>query len=422
MKKYIFGLIILFLPLITSSQNLNGRFTSSFYTFERFDNNTSSETFIRTFQSLNLNFNIGSFSLRTRTGMEANLGNALDQDVRFRFYNLFLEGRDLLGAITLKLGRQPLFTPVAGGLFDGINLKVNYAGFSISGFYGGNVPAYQKLELTEDWANNYVMGGRFEVNPFDNFRLGVNYIDKNYKAEDYSTLRLNSDLDPITILIQSKSNQYKYVSADAWYALENLFDISTRYEYDLNFNTTSRIEFDGRVHLTDNLGINGYYNYREPQIRYNSIFSVFNFGNTQEIEGGLDYRVVKIATFFAKYGNVKYEDENSSRITVGATTEFGSVSYRKNLGYAGELDAVSIYSARTFFDGLLTPSIGISFTTYKLSKDAESNNITSFLAGMNLRPWRTWSFDLQGQYFNNKIYKNDFRVLLKVNHLFNTNF
>lgn len=422
MKKYIFGLIILFLPLITSSQNLNGRFSSSLYTFERFDNNTSSETFIRTFQSLNLNFNIGSLSLRTRTGMEANLGNALDQDVRFRFYNLYLEGRDLLGAITLKLGRQPLFTPVAGGLFDGVNLKINYAGFSVSGFYGGNVPAYQKLELTEDFANNYVMGGRFEVNPFDNFRLGVNYIDKNYKAEDYNTLRLNSDLDPMTILIQSKSNQYKYVSADAWYELEGLFEISTRYEYDLNIETTSRIEFDGRIKLTDNIGLNGYYNYREPQIRYNSIFSVFNFGNTQEIEGGLDYRLVKFATFYAKYGNVKYEDENSSRITVGANTELGSLSYRKNLGYAGELDAVSIYSARTFFDGLLTPSIGVSFTTYKLSKDAESNNITSFLAGMNFRPWRTWSFDLQGQYFNNKIYRNDFRVLLKVNHLFNTNF
>lgn len=422
MKKNIFCFVILILPLITNAQNLNGRFTSSFYTFERFDTNNNSETFIRTFQSLNFNFNIGQFSLRTRTGMETNIGNSLDQDVRFRFYNLFLEGRDLLGFATIKVGRQPLFTQIAGGLFDGVNLKFNYAGISLTGYYGGNVPAYQKLELTSDWANNYVMGGRLEVFPFDFIKLGVSYIDKNYKAEDYNTLRLNSDLDPVTLLIQSKSNQYKYVSGDIWFELPSVLELSSRYEYDLNIQATSRVEIDGRVQVTDNLGLNGYYNYREPQIRYNSIFSVFNFGNTQEIEGGIDFRLSKAATFFGKFGYVEYNDENSSRITFGATTEYGSISYRKNLGYAGEMDGVSIYTARTFMDGFITPSIGISYTTYKLSKDSESNKIISLLGGVNVRPWNKWSFDLQGQYFNNKIYKNDLRVLFKVNYLFNTNF
>lgn len=422
MKKHIFCLFIFFLPLINSAQNLNGRFTSSFYSFERFDNSTTSENFIRTFNSLNLNLNYGNFSLRTRTGMEANIGNALDQDVRFRFYNLYIEARELLGAVTLKLGRQPLFTPVAGGLFDGLNMKVKYGAFALSGYYGGNVPAYQKLELTKDFANNYVLGGRLEVMPFDNMNIGVSYIDKNFKAEDYYALRLNSDLDPIKVLIQSKSNQYKYVSADLSYSLNELFDFSTRYEYDLNFNTTSKIEFDGRVSITENLGVNAYYNYREPKIRYNSIFSVFNFGNSQEIEGGIDYRFVKVATFFARFGNVLFENENSSRVTIGASSEYGSLSYRKNFGDAGEMDAISIFTARSFFDGLITPSIGVSLTSYKLSKDAESNSITSLLAGINIRPWRTWSFDLQGQYFDNKIYKNDMRLLLKVNHLFNTNF
>ncbi|MEW6507958.1 MAG: hypothetical protein AB1432_09465 [Bacteroidota bacterium] len=354
--------------------------------------------------------------------METNLGNPLNQDVRFRFYNFYLEGRDLFGAVTLKLGRQPLFIPVAGGLYDGVNLKINYGSISLSGFYGGNVPAYQKLELTKDWANNFVMGGRFEVFPFDFIKLGVSYIDKNYKQEDYNSLRLNSDLDPVTVLIQSKSNQYKYVSGDIWLAVPELLEVSSRYEYDLNIEATSRVEVDGRFQINDNIGLNGYYNYREPQVRYNSIFSVFNFGNSQEIEGGFDYRVPNFATFFGKYGYVKYKDENSSRITLGATTEYGSINYRKNFGYAGELDGISFYTARTFLDGFLTPSVGVSYTTYKLSKDSESNNIISFLSGLNVRPWKTWSFDLQGQYFNNKIYKNDFRILFKVNHLFNTNF
>ena len=136
------------------SQNLNGRFTSSFYTFERYNSTNNSETFIRTYQLLNVNFNYKDVSLRTRFNYEGNIGNALDSDPRMRFYNLYFEARNLLDAVTIKVGRQPLFTPIAGGLFDGVNLKIKYAGFSLSGYYGGNVPAYQKLALTDDLSND----------------------------------------------------------------------------------------------------------------------------------------------------------------------------------------------------------------------------------------------------------------------------
>jgi hypothetical protein len=66
--------------------------------------------------------------------------------------------------------------------------------------------------------------------------------------------------------------------------------------------------------------------------------------------------------------------------------------------------------------------VGLSFTGYKLSDDSEKNNLTSLLAGLNFRPWRELSLDLQGQYMDNQIYKNDFRFLIKANYWFNTNF
>ena len=404
------------------AQNLNGRFSSSFYTFERFDTTKTSDTFLRTFQALTLNLNYKDISVRTRTNFETNLGKGLDNDPRLRFYNLYLEARNILDMFTLKLGRQPLFTPVAGGLFDGVNLKFKYANASLSGFYGGNVPAYQKLELTNDLKNDYVLGGKFDIYFLDHFTFSLSYIDKNFKAADFNTLRLNSDYDLVNVLIEQKSNQYKFLTADASYYLNGLLNIDTRYEYDVNFNTTSKFELTGRVQATEQLGIDLYYNFREPKIRYNSIFSVFNYGNSQEIEGGADYKISESFTLFGKFGNVTYEDENSQRLTIGTNTKFGSLSYRKTLGYAGELDAISAYTAYSFADGLFTPSIGIAYTSYKLSKDAETNNILSFLGGINLRPWTDFSFDLQGQYFNNKIYKNDFRIMFKVNHWFNTNF
>jgi len=420
MKKII--LLIFVLPLIIHAQNFNGRFTSSFYTFQRFDNLQNSDSYIRNTEAVYLNFNYNKISLRTRMNFETNLGNTLDNDPRLRFYNLYLEARDILDFATIKIGRQPLFTPVSGGLFDGVNLKLKYSDYALTAYYGGNLPAYQKFEFLKDLSDNYVMGARFDANPIEHLNLALSYIDKNFKAMDYEALRMDEALDPVKILIMQKSNQFKFASGELSYELPNWFDASALFEYDLNYMEPSKFEANGRFWITNEIGVTGYFNWREPKIRYNSIFSVFNFGHTEEYEGGVDYKINNNLTVFGKFGNVKYEDENSSRLTLGASTNLGSISYRKNFGYAGELDNISIYAAKSFAEGFITPSIGLAYTSYKLSKDDETNNITSVLAGVNVHPWQKWAFDLQGQYFNNKIYKNDFRLLFKINHWFNTNF
>ncbi|MFA3782387.1 hypothetical protein ABRY23_04910 [Melioribacteraceae bacterium 4301-Me] len=420
MKKIL--LVLFLMPLIIYSQNINGILSSSYYTFQRFDNLNNSETFVRSYQTMSLNFNKDNLSLRTRLNFESNIGNTLISDPRLRFYNLYFEARNLFKVATLKIGRQSLFNSVAGGVYDGVNLQVKYSNFSLVGYYGGNVPAYQKLKFTDDLSNDYILGGKLETTLLQNFRFAISYVDKNFKPVDYETIRLSENLDPITILILQKSNQYKFLSAEASYELERKWNVNTRFDYDLNFSKASKFEINGRLQATDNFGIDLYYNYREPRIRYNSIFSVFNYGNTQEMEAGLDYKINKTYTLIGKFANVVYEDENSQRITVGVNSSFGSLTYRKNLGYAGELDAISIYAAKSFAEGTITPSLGLSYTSYKLSEDSPLNSITSVLAGVNLRPFTQFSFDVQGQYFNNKIYKNDFRLLLKINYWFNTNF
>lgn len=420
MRKLIFALLII-LPVIAYGQNINGRLSSALYTFERFDTQNSSDKYIRTFENIGLNFNYGQFSFITRTNLEANIGNALDNDPRLRFYNLYFEARRLFDFATIKIGRQSNFNNVAGGLFDGVDVKLEKYDFTLSGFFGGNVPAYQKLEFTDDLKNDYILGGKIETGILPNTRFAISYIDKNFKAVDYTSLRINNNLDPIQILIQQKSNQYKFLSGEASYSIDSLFNVYAQYDYDLNFNATSKFEITGRYEQIKNLGIEIYYNYREPLIRYNSIFSVFDYGNTYEIEGSLDYKILNGLTVLGKFANVEYKDASSERYTLGLSSDYGSVSYRKNLGYAGEMDAVSFFTGYSFFNGLLTPSAGISFTSYKLSEDDAKNNITTILAGFNFRPWKSFSVDIQGQYMDNKIYKDDFRLLAKINYWFNTN-
>ena len=411
---------ILLLPFITlSAQNINGRISSSIYAFERAASLDQSDMFIRGYETLVLNVNEGNYSLRTRMNYETNFGDALKNDPRFRLYNLYFEARKIFDIATIKLGRQPIFNQVAGGLFDGANLRLNLYDFSLQGYFGGNVPAYQDVAITDDWKNNRILGGKLFYNGLQDFRIGVTYVDKNYAPVEYEAQRLDINLNPITVLIQQTSNRFKYGSSVVSYF--GIYDFNGRVNYDFNFEELSLAEFNSRYEVVDDLGVNVYYNYRAPQIRYNSIFSVFDYGNTQEIEGGVDYKINDDFKVFGNFGNVQYKDESSQRFTAGLHTNYGSISFRNSLGYAGELSSVSIYTAQTFMKGLLTPSVGLAYTNYKLSEDAEANNIISALAGINVRPWRTLSFDLQGQFSDNEIYKNDLRLFFKINYWFNTN-
>lgn len=420
MKKSLV-LFLMFLPVIIFSQNINGRISSSLYSFERFNDKNNSENYIRTFQSVYLNVNKSNFSLRTRVNLESDISSPLDNDPRLRFYNLYFELRNILKSTTLKVGRQPIFNSVAGGLFDGASFKSKISGFTVSGYYGGNVPAYQKLELTDSFSDDYILGGKVEYSGLKNFNFAASYVNKNFKSEDYTVTRLDENYNPIQLLIKQNSNQYEFLSGKASYQLKDVISINTRYDFDMNYNTTSKFEVSTRYEKIKNLGLSLYYNYREPRVRYNSIFSVFNFGNTSEIEAGVDYKINNIFTVVGKYGNVTYKTEDSQRLTIGLNSNYGNISYRKTLGYAGELDAISVYTAKSFMDGKVTPSIGLSLTKYKLSENEEEQNITSLLGGVNVRPFKTLSFDLQGQYYDNKIYSNDFRLLFKINYWFNSN-
>lgn len=418
----LFSIFFIACSSLLFSQSMNGRFSSSVYTFERIDTAGSSKTHARTFQMLNFNIGKNNVWFRTYLNLESDIAENLVYDPRLRVYNLYADIKDLWNIVSFKLGRQPLYNSIAGGLFDGGTLGLSYSGFRLLGYYGGNVPAYQKLELTKNWSDNYILGGEITVTALQDWRFALKYVDKNFASTPYTAQRLDENLNPIEILIENKSNQYKFVSGEISYDLKDIFYINSRYDYDLNFESTSRFELSGRYEEIDNLGFTLYYNYREPKIRYNTIFSVFDYGNTWEIEGGADYRIEDKYTLIGKFANVSYKDETSQRLTLGISSPWGSITGRKSFGYAGEMDAISIYGAQSVLEGLLTPSFGFSFTRYRLSEAEQHNELISLLAGLNYRPLRVLSFDFQGQYLNNKIYKNDWRLFFKLNFWFNTVF
>ncbi|MCX8057480.1 MAG: hypothetical protein N3F03_07730 [Ignavibacteria bacterium] len=419
MKKII-TIILIFLAQLFA-QNFNGRLTSAYYTFERFESNNVSNRFLRSYQYGQFNLNKGLFSLRTSLAVEQDLIKKIKYDPRVRVFNFYVEGRDLLNVATIKVGRQPLYHSIASGLFDGVNLDLKLWKLKFQGYYGANVPAYQKFELIKDWKENYLFGGKLQAQ-FGKLFLGLGYLNKNFKSEDYLTTRLDQNLNPILVLVQPGSSQFEFFNAEVGYDFTK-FSIDSRLFYDINFNKISRADLSGEFGLIKGLDFNIYYAYREPLIRYNSYFTIFEsvVQNTHEVDFGLNYKLNNSISLLGKLGYVKYIDDNSVRFSVSTAIPLGMISYTKNFGYSGELDQISIYSNYRLLNGKLTPSIGFGYSSYKLSKTSPKNSALYLMIGTNFRPWRVLSFDVQGQYMNNKIYKNDFRLFFKINYWFNTN-
>ncbi|MEJ2114068.1 MAG: hypothetical protein P8X62_10410 [Flavobacteriaceae bacterium] len=419
MKKLLLLLLASGFIAATFAQSFNGRFSSSIYTFERFDTIGNAYNQARTFQMLTFNFGKDNVWLRSSFNLEYDIANTLVDDPRFRTYNLYIDVQKAWDVVSLKLGRQPLYSSIAGGVFDGATLGLDYKGYRLLGYYGGNVPAYQAWEVGDISSDNFVAGGEFTIYALTDWRFAAKYINKHFPSQSYEAVRLDPESNPINVLIENESNEYEYLSGEVSYFKKNQYNFNARYNYDLNFNTTSRIELFGRYASIKNLGLSLYYNYQEPMVRYNSIFSVFNFANTWEIEAGADYLINDEYTVIGKFANVTYQDETSQRLSLGLKSPYGNVMVRKNFGFAGEMDGISFYTAFAAINGLLTPSVGFSLTRYKLTPDDNYNQVVSFLGGVNYRPIRVLSFDLQGQYLNNKIYHNDWRLLFKINYWFN---
>ena len=200
MKKLIIFLVFGAAVSITA-QNINGRFSSSLYTFERYDSVNSSENYLRAYEMLNLNLNYDKISVRSYLNFETDVLTEMKNDPRLRFYNLYFEAREILNLATIRLGRQPIINSVAGGVYDGASLTLKKNDFKLNAYFGGSVPAYQKFELIENFGDNLLYGGKVSTTIIPNFQVGVGYVNKNFQPMSYSALREDTLLMPITIQI-----------------------------------------------------------------------------------------------------------------------------------------------------------------------------------------------------------------------------
>ena len=412
-------LIVFFILTVTVSdalaQFINGRLVTSGYSWQRQLGEGESSTQFRVAETVQLDIGKDNLVLRTYFQGSNDFGSSVTDDPKLRFYNLYLEKKNLFDIMDIKVGRIPIFAGIGAGSIDGIGLKVKPMSGQIfaTAHIGGLTPPNQSLKVISDIGNNYL--AKFQLGTYfiPNTSLVLGYLMKSQKAEEFYAFRTDTMFNTYQILIENSPEVEQYASVDLNYSYG---PVNVYGKTEIN-SRLQRAEVMAEIRILPTLGLSFDYLYREPRTVYNSIFSVFTQKNTNEIAGGLNYILLNKYNIYARYSFVKYNDDDASRLTLGVNSEYGALSYIKNFGYVGDMDIISADLMYPLLNKKLYLHGGISLITLKYDQD-ESANATTLVLGGNFRPSSSISCDLQGQMLVNKAYKNDFRIYFKFGYSF----
>jgi len=411
------------------AQRLQVRLVSSAYAWERQDTVGVSSQHLFGYQTVQLSLAGKDVAFYSYVQGFNDFTGPAKNDPLVRLYNLYVRWSNIANVADLSVGRQAVYAGVGNGTVDGgmATIKLFDTRLKMVGYYGLLPAPRQKAELIGDKKNNFMTGAQLLVSPVEFADLTLSYMKRNIKPETYIGLRRDSLFNPYPVEIKPSATAEEYLSADASLEYGGWISGYARYDYDVLQEKMSRVQFFARVKPFDSfavkalqpIGLTAEYVQREPRLQFNSIFTVFAYNTLKEYEVGGEYAITPMWQVFAKYGSVSYGDEDSKRVTVGVNGDHISASVTRNVGYAGELSAASASFGYPLFENKLMPTLMASFAQYKLSESASKlNDALSVGLGLVFRPIPVLSLDAQGQWIQNKIYKNDIRLFVRASYLF----
>ncbi|MBI5645689.1 MAG: hypothetical protein HY962_02055 [Ignavibacteriae bacterium] len=421
MNKRILIVPLLFAVVLAGAeaQTVSGRFVTSVLGWERQDDAAGNSTgHLRGYEQMQLSLSAGNFSFSTSMLGSTDFGEQMENDPQLRLFNASLLWKNIGGLADLKLGRQAIFGGVNYGTIDGAHLRLRPAdGVEVIGYAGGLTPPSQRTDFFHNLDHNWQAGAHVLLYLIPDVKLGLSYMNRHRETTPFQALRLDGQLAPFTTTVDYGSRANQYGSLDAAYTRGDLW-LFGRVDYDFNFERMSRAELAATYQVSPTLGLSLDLAHREPTIAWNSYFALLESSANQEAVLGIDYRVLPRLTLHARVSTVMYDDESAARVSLGASNKYASIMYTKDVSYDGDLDAFNLNLTYPVFDGMFVPHIGAVYSSYALAENLEKTSTWAAVAGAMVRPWPVLSFDVQGQYMTNKIYKSDMRVFARANFWF----
>lgn len=422
-------LSLLLISMQCWAQYFSGRTSTSFYTWQAREAVTSSGsqtatattfTLARLYETVQLDALGSRFGFNMNAQVSKDFGTTIGTDPELRLSQLTLKARRIADVADISIGRQFVFAGVGSGLVDGGVMKLSFLEGRVGAqaFGGYSLIDTRTINFKRSLNDNAFFGGQISATPFQDVLVEFSYMKRSRTQDAFQLTKVDSLFNASVVTMYFQPLEEEMAGFDLRYDITTSTNVYMRTDYDLNNERVHRVEASGRADLIASLSVTADYMYRMPRLQYNSIFSVFNYNETQELEGGLEYEFTPTARAYARYGYVNYSGDNSQRIRVGGTYEFISASYSNNFGLAGDFNGISIQAAYPTADRKFVPALGFGYAKYKVSSDAPSNNVMNANLGLTYRPAAAVSADITAQWVQNPVYNNDFRVFLRFNYLF----
>ncbi|RMD86061.1 MAG: hypothetical protein D6813_15475 [Calditrichaeota bacterium] len=415
MHRFTWFFMVIILAQPVRSQSISARFSTSIYSWERSPTDTTTQDHVRLYQTAQ--FTVGQLasnrlSFHLYTQISQDLVESSEDDPIPRLYNAYLQWRERRGFLEkIKIGRQRVYSGVAYGTIDGIDATLRIGKkVRLGGFAGFLVPFTNSIEI-DDWKVSHTFGIRLQSKNFLGSKILISFMQRNRRPVNYSAPGRFTQK-----ILQFESLEQRLAGIDIFRNFDNKINLYGRLDYDLLQKRVQRGQLELRYEPSVRWELAGEFFHRAPLVEYNSIFSVFDFSTTQELDVRVNYRLQKDWQVMGKLGLVFYDGDQTQRILLGLRFRYGFIAYNFRHGYGGQNNGVTASINYPF-----TPKIGFMISSgvarYSLF-NTEMPQYTSLTGsvGINYRPYKYFSLDILGQGVRNRFYDNDFRIFMRANY------
>ncbi len=406
------------LPGAIVAQSLSGRFSTSLYSFEQHLSESASETQFRLYQTGQITFgnladNRLSFHFYGQVAQEVS-GDIDNSQPVPRLSNAYAQWHDKTGPLQqIRLGRQRLYSGVAYGAIDGVDVTFRVGKFlKVGGFVGLLVPVSTTVEV-EDWNDSHTFGLRAGTGNLFGTRVLLSYMQRNRRPAVYGQPGRFTQR-----VLTFESLEQRLFGIDLYRTLWSGVSVYGRLDYDVEQERVRRSQVEFRLSPSRRLEFAAEVLHRAPFVDANSIFIVFEQNTTQDVRVRGSYRLDGNWFITGDFGVSIYEGDDAFRFGAGLRSQYGSLGYNFRRGYGGQNNG--FYAALNY---PLTEKLGLVASTgvarYRLfNESADDNTSLTGSVGVNYRPNKLVSIDALGQGVRSRFLDSDFRFFVKANYWF----
>lgn len=377
------------------SQTFHGRLTTSFYAWERVPTDSTEAQYLRAYQ-LGI-FHLDGladprFSLHTYVRAHGDLGEEVNDLADYRIFNLYGQWKDSARGYELRGGRMRVYAGVGNVPIDGGFGSYKFRDLArLEGYVGVQVPFAGDAEIAS-W-DDRAYGGRLTFDRLQRLKLALSFARRNRAPLAYDEPGIYTGRR-----LELPAEQEELYGADLSWRFRPGATLYHRLELDA---TQRRLKWGSGVLAlappkspwTFDLE----FFHRAPSIYGNSLLSVFDAGDYDEVSGRGGYRVTPNVRVFGHVAATFFDGGDSQRLAIGVERGRASVSYQRRMNFGGELDGVTGSYHHALREWITLRAQG-GVSSFRFVDDQEDRNISGVVGvGAELQPRRDLAFDLEVQ-------------------------